>query len=247
MIEEKISIFWFRRDLRLDDNRGLNEALNGRFPVLPIFIFDENITGELEDNDPRITFIFEQLQIISHNLDKYSCSLYCKKGDPLQVWETLIDEFDVQEVYTNEDYEPYAIQRDKLISKLFDSKNINFRKYKDQVIFAGNDILKNDNSPYTVFTPYKNKWLSTLENDKSVLNSYIPKKSGFAKFTLNLPSLEKLGFRKSSVKVRNYRLDILDNYEAARNFPGLDQTSYLSPHLRFGAVSIRRMVSQSLK
>jgi len=246
MDKEKISIFWFRRDLRLDDNRGLYEALKSPFPILPIFLFDDNITGELDKDDPRINFIYDQIQQLYTQLKKYSCSLYCKKGDLKRSWVSLLEEYNIQEVYTNEDYEPYAIKRDLMIQKLLLNHGISFKTYKDQVIFAKCDVLKNDNTPYTVFTPFKNKWMSNLEADNSILKSHTINKSNFARIHLQLPSLENLKFKRSSIKVQDFQIDKLDNYKENRNFPALNQTSYLSPHLRFGTVSIRKIILQSL-
>ena len=246
MNKENVSIFWFRRDLRLDDNIGLSEALNSPFPVLPIFLFDEDITCELEKNDPRISFIHDRIKEISNELKKYSSSLICKKGKPIKIWGKLTKEYNIKAVYTNEDYEPYAIKRDSVIKKLLENNGISFKSFKDQVIFSKNDVLKNDNTPYTVFTPYKNKWLNKLENDLTVLKAQTNNNSNFYKINKQIPTLENLGFIRSYKKVKNYQLSKLDNYEEERNFPALDQTSYLSPHLRFGTVSIRTIVTKSL-
>ena len=244
MDKEKISIFWFRRDLRLDDNHGLNQALQGDFPVLPIFIFDENITDELDEGDARITFIYDQLSKISTKLQNNNSSLYCKKGTPAHVWGSILDEFSIQDVYINEDYEPYARKRDEMLKQLLLTKGIEIRVFKDQVIFAKNDILKNDGTPYTIFTPYKNKWIAKLEANESILNQSKTNEANFAKMAFNFPSLKELGFKRSAIKVHAYNLDHLDNYNEVRNFPALNQTSYLSPHLRFGTVSIRKIVKQ---
>ncbi len=246
MEKQKVSVFWFRRDLRLTDNHGLHQALGGSFPVLPVFIFDDDITDRLDKNDARVTFIYDQLQNLSSALKNYSSTLYCKKGKPKVVWTKLLKEFDIQEVYTNEDYEPYAIKRDAAIKTLLEEHNINFKTYKDQVIYAKYDVLKNDNTPYTVFTPFKNKWLGKLERDATALHQYSTKNSNFLSFNGEFPTLETLGFKRSTIKVRDYQLDTLENYEEERNFPGLDKTSYLSPHLRFGTVSIRNIVKKSL-
>ena len=245
-MKDKVSIFWFRRDLRLFDNHGLHEALKGPFPVLPIFIFDDHILNELEKNDPRITFIHSQLTEISSELKNFSSSLYCKKGNPEKIWAKLIEYFNVDTVYTNEDYEPYALERDLAIEKFLKTRNIRFRSFKDQVIFAKNDVLKNDGSPYTVFTPYKNKWLKTLENKRTNLCSYPIEKSNFVKANFSLPTLKDIGFELSKIKVSNYNIENLKNYAETRNFPALEQTSHLSPHLRFGTVSIREIVKKSM-
>lgn len=246
MTKEKISIFWFRRDLRLDDNIGLNEALNGPFPVLPIFIFDDEITGELEADDSRITFIYEKLAHISTALREKKSSLYCIKGNVTEVWNTLLQEFNVQAVYANEDYEPYAIQRDNNIEQLLLRHEIDFNLYKDQVIFAKNEILKNDQTPYTVFTPYKNKWIAELKKDQNILRTSPLKASNFLNIQLAFPKLKELGFKESAIRILDYDIHHLNDYDHVRNFPALNQTSHLSPHLRFGTVSIRNIVTQVL-
>lgn len=240
---QKISIFWFRRDLRLEDNHALYEALKGPYPILPIFIFDTEITDQFDVDDARITFIHQSLQTISDSLNQYSSGIYCQKGKVLSIWENLVNKFNIQTVYTNEDYEPYAIQRDKHIEEYLTSKGIKFNLYKDQVIFAKDEVLKNDNTPYTVFTPYKNKWLEKLSNNNV---SYYDSSSltNFVKHQLKFPNLSELEFKESAIKVREYKIDHLDNYAETRNFPGLMQTSDLAPHLRFGTVSIRQILTK---
>ena len=245
MFKEKISLFWFRRDLRLVDNRGLEAALNGKYPVLPIFIFDDEITDELDENDPRISFIYGTLSSISSTLEKESSSIYCLKGITVEVWQSILKEFNVQAVFANEDYEPYAIHRDSIIEQLVLEHEIPFNLYKDQVIFAKNDILKNDHTPYTVFTPYKNKWIDKLNSSETALNQANINEANFAKVRFPFPELEALGFKRSCLKVHDYHIDQLDHYHEVRNFPALNQTSLLSPHLRFGTVSIRSIVAQT--
>ena len=242
---EKVSIFWFRRDLRLEDNHGLYQALQGEHPVLPIFIFDENIINELAIDDPRISFIYKQLANINTVLLDRKTSLYCCKGNPTEVFKKLLTEFDVQEVYINEDYEPYAKIREQNISDILAEKNIFLKKYKDQVIFAKDEVLKNDQTPYTVFTPYKNKWLSIFK-PSAVLEYPSVEITNFTNKTFTFPSLQELGFKKSTIKVHDYNISDLENYKTERNFPALNKTSYLSPHLRFGTVSIRKIIKQVL-
>ena len=165
MKKEAVSVFWFRRDLRLDDNRGLFEALNSPFPVLPVFIFDSEITDELDKDDARITFIYDSLNKMSIQLGERSSSIYCTKGDPISVWRELLNKYNVKSVYANEDYEPYAIKRDQEVAQLLHQKDIQFNLFKDQVIFAKGEVLKGDKTPYTVFTPYKNKWLELFATE----------------------------------------------------------------------------------
>ncbi len=168
-----------------------------------------------------------------------------KKGTPDKVWRSILDEFSVQAVYTNEDYEPYAITRDEIIRKLLLTNGVEIKHFKDQVIFAKNDILKNDHTPYTVFTPYKNKWINKLKSNETNLSQSTKNANNYAQIQFKFPSLKELGFKPSSLKVRDYNIDNLDNYSEVRNFPALNQTSFLSPHLRFGTVSIRRVVKQT--
>ena len=240
---DKVSIIWFRRDLRLEDNKALFFAQQSGFPVLPIFIFDNNIILELDANDGRISFIYNNLKAIHSTLADYNSALYCLKGKPIEVWKQLINEFEIASVFANKDYEPYAIQRDKEIGELLSQNNIPLNLYKDQVIFEENEVLKSNNEPYTVFTPYKNCWLSEFIN--ADLKDYSnAKKSNFFKFRKDLPSLNSLSFKYSDIQIKPYNIDKLNDYELYRNIPSVDGTSNLSPHLRFGTISIRRIVNK---
>ncbi|MFT7613212.1 MAG: deoxyribodipyrimidine photo-lyase [Parvicellaceae bacterium] len=237
---DSISIFWFRRDLRLKDNTALNQALSNCEKVLPLFIFDEEILSELQPDDARFTFIYDSLLIIDQKLKKNNSSILCLKGNPIEVWKELLQSYVIKSVYVNKDYEPYARSRDEKIEKLLLSNGVEFLPFKDQVIHEENEVLKKDGTPYTVFTPYKNKW---LEN-------YIPKSpadsleyKNFFQKVIPFPSLQELGFKRSSIKVRDYDLSQIPAYTEIRDFPAIDSTSYLSPHLRFGTVSIRTVIS----
>ena len=161
--KDEISIFWFRRDLCLQDNIGLFYALKSRFKVLPIFIFDKDILEELPKNDSRVSFIYDSLNQIHLELLKINCSLLVKKGTVIEVWKELLTEYNIKQVFFNKDYESYAIKRDERVSKLLQSKGMEVSAYKNDVIFEENDVLKDDGLPYTVYTPYKNKWLRILE------------------------------------------------------------------------------------
>ncbi len=241
---DRVNVFWFRRDLRLNDNTGLREALNGQIPVLPIFIFDTDITDELTEDDARISFIYDQLKEIDKTLGKSGAGLLCQKGKNKEVWRHILDTYDVVAVYCNEDYEPFAIARDRDMAKWFDEKGIAMHLFKDQVIFAKDEVMKADGSPYTVFTPYKKQWLKNFEAlpQASVAT---PKLKNFLNGDFKFPSLEDLGFKESSIKARPYDITNLDNYAEDRSFPARDKTSYLSVHLRFGTVSIREIVEQT--
>ena len=192
MGKEKISVFWFRRDLRLEDNLGLIEALKSPFPVLPVFIFDREITDELEVDDSRVSFIYDQLKKLSIQLGDLSSAMYCKKGKPKTVWSLLVDKYDIHGVYANEDYEPYAILRDQEIKQHLQVKGVELKLFKDQVIFAKDDVLKGDKTPYTVFTPYKNKWMEKLNVDSLKIRSEMSS-TNFFKLNFPFPTMTDLG------------------------------------------------------
>lgn len=248
MTKAAVSFFWFRRDLRLEDNIGFYHALKSKFPVIPLFIFDEAILDSLPEDDARVGFIHETLSKINAELKLTGSSLLVKKGKTQQVWQQLIEEFDIKEVFFNKDYEPYARERDESICQLLEAHQCITFSFKDQVIFEEKEITKADGLPYTVYTPYKNKWLEKFHQEKPI------REYGTSGLVSNLytsnfsfPSLEQIGFVESPVKVKPYTLDTLDNYQETRDFPAVDATSYLSPHLRFGTVSVRKMVNFAAK
>jgi len=237
----KKTIFWFRRDLRLDDNTALFEAISNHECVLPIFIFDDNILDELPSDDPRVSFIYKKLSEINNQLLEQGSPILILKGRTENLWKELIANYSIKSVYTNKDYEPYAIARDQKIKSLLNHHKIEFFSFKDQVIHEEDEVLKNDGGAYTVYTPYKNKWLERYQ--KVQIKPTIHFES-FNKENFPFPSLEDLGFKKSSIEVRDYRLNDLENYEETRNFPIQDATSYLGPHLRFGTISVRQIIAQ---
>ena len=244
-----MNIFWFRRDLRLDDNVGLFHALNSGQEVLPIFIFDESILSQLEKNDARVTFIHQQLEHIQKQLQSIGKSLAVFYGKPFEVYQKLIAENSITTVFTNHDYEPYARKRDLELYHLFKENNIEFKTSKDQVIFEKNEVVKDDGSPYVVYTPYSNKW---KENFKKIALTHYNSEDLLHNITLHdypFLSLETIGFMPSSIKVTPYDISnsLIDNYEATRNFPALNKTSYLGIYLRFGAVSIRKMIAKAIQ
>jgi deoxyribodipyrimidine photo-lyase len=251
---EGINIFWFRRDLRIEDNVAMSQACKNGFPTKFIFIFDDNILGELPKNDARVNFIYNNLKIINESLLKNSSSLQIFKGNPIDVFKDLLKKNKVNSVYLNKDYEPYAINRDNKIKDLCEQYGIGFKSYKDQVIFEENEIVKEDKKPYTVFTPFKNKWLRVFNenSDQYIVNHEVNLKnlsrldldSQFSSWQNDFPRLNEIGFSKSDVKVENFRIEQLDDYSVKRNIPFADSTSYLSPHLRFGTVSIRSLVKK---
>ncbi len=251
-IRKTINIFWFRRDLRLDDNTALNKALEGKHAVLPIFIFDENIIDELPKDDARISFIYNNLSDINKELKTYGSGIKIYKGKPLEVWKSILENYDIEEAYANADYEPYALKRDATIDGLLRNKGVKkgLQTFKDSVIYEKDEIVKENNEAYTVFTPYKNRWLSNFNSDTSDEgNRFIPadfhpeKNVGFTNFKNDFPDLESLGFQQSRIGVNPYNINDLKDYAAIRDIPHMDGTSHLSTHLRFGTISIRRVIS----
>ncbi len=250
-MRKKVVVFWFRRDLRLDDNTGFLEALKGKYPVLPIFIFDTHILDRLPKHDARVTFIFETLQKIRLVLqDQYKSSLSLHYGTPENVFEMLISQYEIQEVYTNHDYEPYAKERDTLIKNILQEHKIQLRTFKDQVLFEKDEIVKKDGNPYVVYTPYKNKWKEVFDPSLLKIHSTKLHLNNLVKNT-NLPNitLQEMGFVTSSIKVPDYNIspDLIQNYEATRNFPSKENgTSKIGPHLRFGTVGIRSVIKKAI-
>ena len=245
-----VNIFWFRRDLRLDDNVGFYNALKSEHPVLPIFIFDEEILKKLPKDDARITFIYETLQKMRTKLeDKNTSSIAMFHGEPTAVYKNLLEKYNIDTVFTNRDYEPYAKERDDKIQQLLNDNNIKFKTFKDQVIFEQNEVTKKDGLPYVVYTPYMKVWKEQFKT--YTLDFYYT--SSFLKNLIQnkeLPnlSLSDIGFIKSKQKIKKHIVtpSLIQNYEDTRNFPAQDSTSKLGPHLRFGTVSIRKMIEKAI-
>ncbi len=245
---DKISIFWFRRDLRLHDNKALFHALQSEEKILPIFIFDIDILKKIPKDDARISFIYSELKAMNMHLESFGTEIKMFHGNPKEVFRSLMKNYTIVKVFTNHDYEPYAIKRDLDIKKLVSSNKIDFQTYKDQVIFERNEITKKDGKPYVVYTPYSRKWLEKYETDKPEnypsedLLDRLYKKTKSETLTLS-----DIGFIETNIPIKNYIFNsrIINEYEETRNFPALDNTSKLGPHLRFGTVSVRQMVSRA--
>jgi deoxyribodipyrimidine photo-lyase len=247
MINSFVSIFWFRRDLRLKDNHGLFKALSGGSPVLPIFIFDINILDALNDKkDKRVSFIHQSLENLKNDLEIIGSTLLIVHDTPLKAFEEICSSFNVREVFTNHDYEPYAIKRDKEVAGFLKEKTILFQTCKDQVIFEKADVLKPDGKPYTVFTPYSKAWKQKFhESEIEFYHSEKLFKNFFKTKPFKFPSLEYIGFEKTDFEIPVPGVDkrIIASYDKTRNIPSTDGTSKLSVHLRFGTVSIRQVAA----
>ena len=249
-MKDTVNIFWFRRDLRLDDNVGFYNALKSEHPVLPIFIFDEEILKKLPKDDARLTFIYETLQKMRTKLEnKNSSSIAMFYGEPVTIYKNLLEKYNIDTVFTNRDYEPYAKERDDKVQQLLNDNNIKFKTFKDQVIFEQNEVTKKDGLPYVVYTPYMKVWKEQFKT--YTLDFYYT--SSFLKNLIQdkeLPNLtlSDIGFTKSNQKIKKHIVTpaLIQNYEDTRNFPAQDSTSKLGPHLRFGTVSIRKMIEKAI-
>ena len=241
---QPVSVFWFRRDLRLDDNAGLYHALKCNNPVLPVFIFDKEILDQLEDkDDARVTFIYQTVETLDKELQQHGSSLLVIHDKPGNAWDKLIKEHNITAVYANHDYEPYAKLRDEAIATYLKKHNIIFNTYKDQVIFERDEITKDDGKPYTVYTPYMRKWYQKL--NPFYLKAYPGKKylnNLFKTKVFSIPSLKQMGFEKSDREFPpvNYE-SLIPEYAEKRDFPAIKGTTHIGLHLRFGTVSIREL------
>jgi deoxyribodipyrimidine photo-lyase len=243
-MKQEIAIFWFRRDLRLDDNAGLYHALKGKYPVLPLFIFDKEILEKLEDKkDRRVEFIHHQITELKSKLNAMHSDLIVEYGEVKSVWANLFEKYTIKAVFINHDYEPNAIKRDELFQEYCESKGVHFNTFKDQCIFEKNEVLKDDGKPYTVFTPYSKKWRLKLKDLH--LQSY-PNEKYFENFykvesVQKLLSLNEIGFESTGFifPKNETTLGLIKNYTLNRDFPALKGTSMLGLHFRFGTISIR--------
>ncbi|WP_316739822.1 deoxyribodipyrimidine photo-lyase [Pedobacter aquatilis] len=248
-MKKPVNICWLRRDLRLEDNAALYHALKSDNPVLLLFIFDDNILAELPKNDARVSFIFQTLEEIKSKLQSKKSDILIEYGNPEKIWPKVLKEYDVEEVYTNHDYEPYAKERDDAVAEFLTSEKIAFKTHKDQVIFERGEILKADKTPYTVFTPYYKQWQAKLEDfyyKEYPTKKYL--KNLYQTAQLSMPTLKEMGFEKSELKfpALSYKSK-LDDYAKQRDFPAINGTTHIGLHLRFGTLSIRKAVAHAIE
>lgn len=265
-MKKSVTIFWFRRDLRLNDNAGLYQALKTQDNVLPLFIFDRSILDKLEDKtDARVTFLHQTVNQLQQELRELGTDLLVKYNHANLAWEEILEEFEVEAVFTNHDYEPYAIKRDSAIADQLSAKKISFHTFKDHVIFEKDEIKTKAGGIYTVFTPYSRTWKSKLEErmdtveeaGKEVAVSYFlkpyPNKHYFDHLLKTesrnpLPGLNEMGFEQSSIEIPATEVSrkLIRNYDQTRNFPAILGTSRLGLHFRFGTISIREKARRAL-
>lgn len=251
LMSTPLAIHWFRRDLRIDDNTALHQALQSGQPVLGLFIFDSTILHKLEDrDDARVSFIHLHVSRLKQAFESLGGSMLVLHGDPLELWPQLLNDYPISAVYTNRDYEPYARQRDGALNKLFESKGVAFQHFKDQVLLEAKEVLKDDGKPYTVFTPYSRKWkVRLLPADLEARNSgaaFSPQNL-YATQPLPLPTLADMGFEPTKIAFPQEEVGdaLIKVYDEQRNFPGIRGTSRLGVHLRFGTISIRALARRA--
>jgi deoxyribodipyrimidine photo-lyase len=246
---QSISLFWFRRDLRIEDNRGLFEALQKGIPVQPVFIFDTNILNDLEDKiDRRVEFIHQTLIQLHTELEQVGAGLDVRIGEPVKIFSDLVSDYTVKHVFANHDYEPYALQRDAEVMTFLEKQGVSFHTFKDQVLLEKQEVVKDDGKPYTVFTPYSRRWKATLQ--KEHLQSYPSEKLLTACATFqraDFPSLTSIGFSPAGISFPSaaWQPDTIKKYKERRDLPAVKGTTQLGLHLRFGTISIRVLARQA--
>ncbi len=246
----RYSFHWFRRDMRLEDNRPLFEALQSGNPVIGVFILDEDILSKLNNpQDRRVDFIHQRLSHLQHQLRETGSDLLIKVGKPIEVWKNLLATYPTQSIFAGRDYEPYARNRDAAISSFALEQGVNSYFIKDHVIFEENDVLKDDGKPYTVFTPYKNKWVAKFSEAATQLYPSEQHLDKFAKLSFeDVPTLASLGFEKTNLDIPSTEVsdELLKKYAQNRDFPWKRGTSRLSLHLRFGSISTRSLMRTAM-
>jgi deoxyribodipyrimidine photo-lyase len=255
-MKDPVILFWFRRDLRLEDNVGLYHALyqakqQGQ-KVLPLFIFDKNILDKLATKkDKRVDFIHRTILSMQDQLVAMGKSMHVAYGKPVEVMEAFTKQYTISGVYTNHDYEPLAIERDAQIKTILDKNGIALLTFKDQVIFEKEEVIKDDGKPYTIYTPYANKWRAYWLNHVPKIHPSIKLLDYFiASKPLKIPSLKEMGFASTDLVVPPIQWEegLVKKYTDQRNFPAIKGTTQLSIHLRFGTISVRQLAlsTQSL-
>jgi deoxyribodipyrimidine photo-lyase len=247
---EKIIIFWFRRDLRLYDNHAFFKALSDGLPVLPVFIFDKNILERLNSkNDARVSFIYSEILKIKNKLESAGSSLKVLYSSPENAFRSLLNEYCTVSVYANKDYEPYARHRDEKISRLLSGRGVPLYLYKDHLIFEGDEMMKNDGTPYTIFTPYSKRWKNLLLSNEIEIFPSEKLTCRFLKTSpFKMPELNEAGFTQSTtiIPVPEISETLIRNYAATRDIPDVRGTSRAGVHLRFGTLSIRYLARRAI-
>lgn len=259
----KRALCWVRRDLRLHDHFALSESLKNADETIVAFIFDELILGKLHNkNDPRVSIIMDSLKEMEKTLQKMGSSLIIRYGDPTIEIPKLVEEYKVDGLFFNRDYEPYAKARDAKIEKIMHSLKKDLYTFKDHVFFEKTEVLNGSGEIYKVFTPYKTKWLETFREKEEFIPDY---KCNLKKlFPFKNPKniidhdwyqeiafvptecVLKGGTHEALRRLEHFR-EFITNYKEARDIPALEQTSNLSSYIRVGNLSIRDMIRLSVE
>ena len=247
---QRITLHWLRRDLRLHDNHGLYRALKDHGNVLPVFIFDTEILDRSEDPaDRRVDHIHRTLSTLKTELEEQGSTLLVAVGNPVEVWKELSERFAISVVIANHDHERYGQLRDASVGELLRERGVAFHTFKDISIFERGEVMKDDGEPYTVYTPYSRKWKTLFTSDMA--NAF-PSETLFGHLwkcgPLPLPTLGQLGFLPTDVEVPSKHMGpgLLKDYAQTRDLPGIQGTSRMSVHLRFGTISPRALVRAAL-
>lgn len=245
-----MAVFWFRRDLRLEDNTGLYHALNSGYRILPLFIFDRNILDRLESSyDRRVSFIHGALEHLHKKITAAGSSLLVLHDTPENAVRKILSEYNVKAFFANHDYEPYAADRDRRIADLLKETGVPFLTFKDQVIFEKDEVLKSDGTPYTVYTPYSRVWKKALTHEHLARYPSENLTGNLLKTApLHFPEIGKIGFSHTDYSFSLPVIDtgIISEYHKKRDIPSLQGTTRLGVHLRFGTVSMRELVTTAL-
>lgn len=251
------ALVWFRRDLRLDDQAALYHALRQARRVFCVFVLDTVILDALPRADRRVQFILQALQGLDAQLRAQGGALIVRHAPAAEEIPRLAAELGVQAVFANHDDEPQALARDATVAQALAAQGRAWHSFKDHVIFERSELLTGAGKPYAVFTPYKNAWLKKV--DEFYLRAYPVARyaEALASHALaqGVPSLADIGFQDAGLaehlaadKAEALFEDFLhriDRYDQARDFPALKGPSYLSVHLRFGTLSIRRLAREA--
>lgn len=246
------AIFWFRRDLRLDDNTGLQHALLSGHSIIPVFIFDKEILDKLQDEDDgRVTFIHQEILKLKSTLNEMGSDLRVYYGSPEVEYEKIYEEFQFKAIFTNRDYEPYSLDRDRKIRFLCKKWKCEWHDFKDHVIFDREEVLKDNGDPYVVFTPYSRKWKERMQKDPEKTFQYYNCKAHHGALkkldASEVIHLNELGFQSSEIKfpLKEVTRGLIKSYDKTRDFPSMEGTSRLGIHFRFGTISIREKAREA--
>ena len=239
----KKSLFIFRRDLRIQDNIGLTESLQNSKEVIPCFIYDENIIKKLKDSKFRWSFLNESLLELDRELKKKGASLQILEGKPEKIIDKIIKKHNLDAVFLNTDFTNYAQHRDEKIFQVCKKNKTSFHSTLDFLLHNPNEIKTNEGSPYTIYSFFYKKARQfpvkkIIKNIKKNYSKEVISDNQIIKSEIK--NNEIRGGRKEALKILK-NLDKFRDYDKVRDFPGLNQTTMLSAHNKFGTVSVREV------